>query len=215
VGKDGILALELPKRPYSGLLHDILGWSEGLLLDEPEVENIMTVLETKLQRLVKDVALASEEIVLSPDNLDGQFISPQAFERHMTKSYRRTTEMLHQHGKHLVVHVGGPARRMLKPLATAGVDAIEGLAGPPQSDASLTQARDIVGADVTLWGGIPQDFLLDAHDVDSFEAIVARAVEEAREDGRMILGVADRVLVDAAVERLEAVPALVDRALLL
>ena len=30
VGDEGVVALELPQRPYSDLLHNFLGWSEGL-----------------------------------------------------------------------------------------------------------------------------------------------------------------------------------------
>ena len=60
-----------------------------------------------------------------------------------------------------------------------------------------------------MWGGIPQDLLLSAHGCAAFEAAVRQAVEEALGDGRTILGVADRVPVDADLERLEALPALI------
>ena len=100
---------------------------------------------------------------------------------------------------------------LLDPLAATGVDAIQGICGPPQSDASLSEARRIVGPEVTLWGGIPQDALLDTYSPAQFEAAVARAVEESAGDGRMILGVADRVPVDADVERLRTIPELVEQ----
>lgn len=213
VGDDGVVALELPKRPYSELLHDFLGWSEGLLqLGEPEVEKMLTLLESKLQDLVDRLAHLPGDIVLSPDNLDGQFISPGAFERYLSGSYRRTSELLHHHHKRLVVHVGGPVRRLLEPLVATGLDAIQGICGPPQSDASLSEARRIVGPQVTLWGGIPQDVLLDAHDWGKFEEDVARAAAEARGDGRIILGVADRVPADVERARLEAIPTLLEQA---
>lgn len=212
VGDDGILALEIPRRPYSDLLHEFLGWSGGLmLLGEPEVGGILSALEGALQQVVAAAAQLPGRAVLSPDNLDGQFISPRAFEEHLSESYRRTVQVLHDHGKRLVVHVGGPIKRLLAPLAAAGVDVIEGVAGPPQSDASLAEARDLAGPEVTLWGGIPQDFLLDGREWEELEAAVVRAVQDARSDGRMILGVADRMPVDAEMGRLEALPSLVER----
>jgi hypothetical protein len=214
VGDDGVLAIEIPRRPYSDLLHELLGWGEGLvLLNEPAIQEIIAILETKLQRLVQEVVGLSGHITLSPDNLDGQFISPAVFRTYLAGSYRRTAEVLHQYGKYLLVHVGGPIKHLLAPLAEVGVDGVEGVAGPPQGDVSLAQAREIVGRRVTLWGGIPQDFLLDMHDRQEFEATVIQAVQEARGDSRMILGVADRVPVDADLSRLEAIPALVERAL--
>jgi hypothetical protein len=214
VGDDGVLAIEIPRRPYSDLLHELLGWGEGLmLLGESAVQEIIAILETKLQRFVQEVAQLPGHIILSPDNLDGQFIPPRVFQQHLADSYRLTAEVLHQHGKRLLVHVGGPIRHILAPLAAVGVDGIEGVAGPPQGDVSLAQAREIAGPDLTLWGGIPQDFLVDMHSREEFEAAVIQAAQEARGDGRMIVGVADRVPVDAELGKLEAIPALIEQAL--
>jgi hypothetical protein len=214
VGDDGILAIEIPRRPYSDLLHELLGWSEGfMLLNEPAIQEIIAILETKLQQLVQEVAGLPGRVIFSPDNLDGQFISPTVFKTYLADSYRLTAGVLHQSGQYLLVHVGGPIRHLLAPLAEAGVDGVEGVAGPPQGDVSLAQAREIVGQRVTLWGGIPQDFLLDMHDRQEFEATVMQAVQEAQGDNRMILGVADRVPVDIDLSRLKAIPTLVKQAL--
>jgi hypothetical protein len=212
VGDDGVLAVEIPRRPYSDVLHEILGWSEGLLLlGEPAVEEIIGILEGKLQRLVQEVAELPGQVVLAPDNLDGQFIPPPAFKAHLADSYRTTAEALHQGGKYLVVHVGGPIRHLLAPLVEAGVDGVEGIAGPPQGDVTLAEAREIAGPVLTLWGGIPQDLLHDTHVREEFEAAVLGATQEASDDGRIMLGVADRVPVDADLSRLEAIPGLVER----
>jgi hypothetical protein len=202
----GVLALALPRRPYSDLLHEILGWAEGLLLlSDPAVQEMMAVLEEKLRDLVAEVAGLPGDVVLSPDNLDGQYISPRMYQRHLAGSYQHTAEVLASRGKPLVVHAGGPVRRLLGPLAEAGVAAVEGIAGPPQSDASLAEAREAAGPTLALWGGIPQDLLLEAHEWPAFEAAVRQAAAEARDDPRTILGVADRVPVQAEIDRLQAI----------
>ena len=41
----------------------------------------------------------------------------------------------------LRVHIGGPGKRLLPLLADAGVDGVEWIAGAPQSDASIKEAR--------------------------------------------------------------------------
>ena len=211
-GEDGILALELPRRPYSDLFHDYLGWSEGLMLlyEQGEIiQEMLGLLEAKLQALAEQVAALPAQVVLAPDNLDGQFTSPRAFRQYLSASYRRTADILHQHGKQLWVHVGGPAGRLVGPLAEAGVDAVEGVAGPPQGDLTLDETRKVAGRDLILWGGIPQDALLDTLDQAAFEAAVAEAVEGARDDPAAIIGVADRVPVQADLGRLEALAALI------
>ena len=212
MGDNGIVAIELPRRPYSDLLHDYLGWSDGLMLmfERPDIVNEMIdILEEKLHDLVQDLAELPGELVLSPDNLDGQFVSPRAFDQYLGPSYEDTAEVLHDEGKRLWVHVGGPASRLLAGLADAGVDGVEGVCGPPQGDTTLAQAASIAGADMILWGGIPQDVLISTQSDDAFETAVAEAVRDAKSGGRIILGVADRVPVDAELSRLEELPRLI------
>jgi hypothetical protein len=209
-GSDGIVAVEIPRRPYSDLLHEFLGWSDGLmLLGETIIDEITGVLEEKLQQLVREIARFPGQIVLSPDNLDGQFIPPLAFEEYLAQSYRHTTKTLHQANKYLLVHVGGPIKHLLTLLAKTGIDGLEGIAGLPQNNASLTEARELTGPAMTLWGGIPQDYLLDTHDHREFGIATQQAILEIADDPRMLLGIADRVPVDADIDRLQLIPQLI------
>jgi hypothetical protein len=214
VGDNGIVALELPRRPLSDLLHEFLGWSEGLmLLGDVTVEEIAGILDDKLQHLVRALGQIPGEIALSPDNLDGQFISPRMFKRHLAGGYQQTARLLGEQGRRLVVHVGGPIRHLVAPLSEAGVDGIEGIAGPPQSNASLAEARELAGPNLTLWGGIAQDVLVGTYEEELFAGAVKQAVRDASGDGRVILGVADRVPVNADLERLKALPTLIEQAM--
>lgn len=212
VGDAGVIALEIPRRPYSEALHTLLGWSEGLTLligeGRETILELLAILEEKVWACVREVAALPGDLAFAPDNLDGQFVPAPIFREHMAPAYRAAADELHRAGKRLVVHAGGPIRRLLPLLAEAGVDGVEGVAGPPQGDASLAEARQVAGPGLTLWGGIPQDFLLPTHDLSSFEAAVVLASGEAAADSRAILGVADRVPERAEVGRLRAVAGL-------
>jgi hypothetical protein len=216
LGERGVVAAEIPKRAYSDILHDLLGWGEGLLLlreQQDVIAELVAILEAKAQDLIRQLAGLPASVYWAPENLDSQFISAQAFEEHMAESYRTATRLLHEHGKWLIVHAGGPVRRLLEQLSRSGVDGVEGIAGPPQSDCTLAEARAVAGPDFTLWGGIPQDFLLATHSEEAFRTAVRQAAQEAAMDRRTILGVVDRVPVDAEIGRLESIPALVEQAL--
>jgi hypothetical protein len=167
------------------------------------------VLEQKVQELLEQIAMLPGQIVVSPDNLDAQFISPTFFQRYLAASYRHSAEILHAGDKLLLAGSGGPVAKLLIPLASAGVDGVEGICGSPQSDASLAEARLLAGPDLTLWGGIPQDALLPDFDEQQFEAIVSQATYEASADPRAILGVADVVPVQADLARLQRMPTLI------
>lgn len=208
-----ILAVELPRRPLSALLHDFLGWGEGLLMlhdQEADVVRLLEVLDDKLQQLVDELCALPGAVMISPDNLDGQYISPDLFRQHLEHSYRKTQKLLGQAGKGLVVHVGGPMRHIVSLLAEAGIDAIEGVSGPPQSDVPLDEARKLAGPGLTLWGGIPQDWLLEATALETFETGVEEAIAAVVRDGNAILGVADRVPVAAQVDRLQSLRPMID-----
>lgn len=206
VGEDGVVALELPMQPYSDLLHAFVGWSEGLLLIQGEgkahAAAIVDELARKQAGLATRLAALPGDLLLAADNLDGQYISPRNFKEYMAASYAATAALARGAGKPLVVHVGGPAKRLTPLLCQAGVDGIEGIAGPPQGDATLAEARTAAGPDITLWGGIPQDMLIADREEAEFEAALQSAREQAKGDGRMILGVADRVPPDAELSRL-------------
>jgi hypothetical protein len=98
---------------------------------------------------------------------------------------------------------------LLPLIAQSGVDGIQGVCGSPQSDISLSEAREVCGPELTLWGGIPQDVLMTVHPEEEFTTAVRKAAQEAARDDRMILCIADRVSIDTDFGRLKAVAQLI------
>ena len=220
-GDDLYPVIELPMRPWSELLHSYIGWAEGLMIafDESErLGDLSDVLEDKYALLLKELVEFPQTIFLSPDNLDGNFISPGIFEEQLSAGYTRTAEFLHSWEKRLVVHIGGYSRSLLPALADCGVDCVEGVCGPPQGDASIPESRALCGNKLTLWGGLAQDWLLPSCTEDEFRAACDSALADVQADSRAVLGVAgkqaekravlgiaDRVPADAVIERLRYV----------
>lgn len=199
----------LPQAPYSDMLQNRLGWSDGLMLmmgaEQERLEKLLEVMEEKRQRLIQALMSELSPIVLAPDNLDGQYVSPNVFENYLEESYQKTAESLHQAGKRLVVHIGGFSKHLLPLFKTTGVDGLSGVSGPPQSNATLAEARESAGPEITLWGGIPQDFLITAREEVDLITSIDSAISMASGDGRMIVGIADHVPVDADFTRLKMV----------
>jgi hypothetical protein len=202
---------KLPMSPYADLLHTFLGFSEGYMLllgaGKDRLTEMLTVLETKRQKYIQDIAKLPTSIVLVPDNLDGQYISPKIFKDHYMESYHQMVEVLHDHDKKLLLHVGGNCKHILPLIAEAGIDGVLGISGPPQSNATLSEARALGGPDLTLWGGIPQDYLVSTHDETFLEQSIAEAIKSAESDHRTIIGIADHVPVETEFARLKKVAA--------
>jgi hypothetical protein len=211
--KNHLIVLELPMQSYADMLHNFLGWSEGVMLlmgqGKTRLTEMMVLMEKKRQTLVEEMASLPGDLVLSPDNLDGQYLSPTTFKDHFGVSYGITAETLHHHGKKIIVHMGGPGKHLFSLLAQTGVDGVQGVSGPPQSNANLAEAREKSGPHLTLWGGIPQDLMVRPHTKAELTASVHQAIFHSRQDSRMIIGIADRVPVDCEFSRLQTVADLV------
>jgi hypothetical protein len=204
-----IEVIQVPKTPYSDMLHTLLGWSDGLMLmmaEEDRLTELLGVMEEKRNGLIRDLAADfSHSIFLAPDNLDGQFISPAVFKNHLESSYQKTCEMLHRHNNCLWVHIGGISKHLLPLLAGSGIDGLSGISGPPQSDATLSDARKAAGPNVTLWGGIPQDYVMPMVELSLLIESVEAAKAFAAIDNRTIIGIADHVPVEAEFSRLQEI----------
>jgi hypothetical protein len=201
--------IQLPKTPYSDMLHTMLGWTDGLMLmmsEEDRLTELLEMMEEKRNELVRKLAADfSSSIFWAPDNLDGQFISPASFKKHLEPSYQKTCDTLHQRDNFLWVHIGGMSRHLSSLLAGSGVDGLAGISGPPQSDASLAEARKATGPNVTLWGGIPQDYVMPTHDLSVLVESIEAAKAFAETDNRTIIGIADHVPVEADFTRLKEI----------
>jgi hypothetical protein len=198
--------IQLPKTPYSDMLHTMLGWSDGLMLmmaEEERLAEMLGIMEEKRNELIQKLAVdISSSIFLAPDNLDGQFISPAAFKKNLASSYRKTCETLHPRDNYLWVHIGGVSKHLAPLLAGSGVDGLAGISGPPQSDATLPETRKAAGPNITLWGGIPQDYVMPTHDLSVLIESIEAAKAFAETDNRTIIGIADHVPIEAEFTRL-------------
>lgn len=208
--KPGILSvIQLPKTPYSDMLHTMLGWSDGLMLmmsEEDRLVELLKIMEGKRNELIRTLAAgSSRSIFLAPDNLDGQFISPTVFRDRLQSNYRETSEILHRNENYLWVHLGGNSKHLLPLLAGSGIDGLAGISGPPQSDATLPEARKATGPDITLWGGIPQDYVMPMRELSALIDSIEQAKAFAELDNRVLIGIADHVPVDAEFSRLEEI----------
>ena len=74
----------------------------------------------------------------------------------------RRRRLCARRARRLVVHCGSGVRRLAPLLVGRRRGALEGVSGPPQGDTTLAEARALTGDSVVLWGGIPQDLLLES-----------------------------------------------------
>ena len=215
-----VFAIELPMRPFSRLMLEMLGFGDGffILMDAGErIRQIVARAEEStlagITRIAEAVATARSAHTsgadgyasafspgYSPDNLDASFLTPDYFRDYLLGGYASSAPPLREAGMRLTVHAGGPVGPLLGLVAEAGIECVAGICGPPQGDATLLEARAEVGERVILWGGIPQDALLESTSERDFRAALEQAGADA--DERTIVGIADHVPEDALWSRI-------------
>ncbi len=213
IGDEGLLAIELPRRPLMLIVAELLGWGERLaLLEEPAIEHLTQHLENRLQPLVTALAQTSVSVHVAPDSLDDAAISEILFRQHLAPSYRRTMRELHEYHKRLVVQVRGTIARLLGSLARAGVDAVAGFACPIEGEGGLADLHTLSEGRTTLWGGIPQEVFMPETSETAFAETLQRVARIAHGRRRLILGVTGRVPAEADLARVQAAPQIIREA---
>jgi hypothetical protein len=89
-------------------------------------------------------------------------VSPGWFRNYVAPVIQEWAEMLHAQDKLLVHHACGHMRALLPQEAELAIDAIDSLTPPPTGDVELWDAREILGPEVCIIGGIDPVVFLDS-----------------------------------------------------
>ena len=80
----------------------------------------------------------------------------------------------------------------------------------PQVSCTLEEARAAFGGQVIIWGGVPSVILEDMFSDDAFEAYMRGLFRTVAPGDAFILGVADKVMPNARLDRLERITEMVE-----
>jgi hypothetical protein len=158
VGSDGIVMVHLTQSPLK-TFHWLAGpeTTAYLIADHPkEMRELAELHEEKAIDLLKQTLnLPEAEVFMSLDNLDSAFYSPKLYDQFCAPFFSRSASIIHEKGKHLVVHACGHTRGLLPRVAASGIDCLEGIAPPPIGDTDFGEIRKLVGrSQFTINGGI-------------------------------------------------------------
>jgi len=158
VGDDGLVMLNITESPLKAL-HWLAGPQNATLfiMEYPEEMKALARIhqEQALAFLAQVVALPEAQVFISHDNLDSMFYAPYLYKDYCHEFFSRAAELIHQHGKHLVVHACGRSKVLLPLVGEAQIDVLEGVTPPPMGDIQLGQVRALTGYDgFTLNGGM-------------------------------------------------------------
>jgi uroporphyrinogen-III decarboxylase len=213
LGEDGLLApLVSPfyKTPFQSLVEHFVGTEKLVydLIDYPEeVEETLEVMNDKARQAVQIAAGSPAEAFITWEDSSTTNISPAMFSRYIAPELDRWGEILHENGKMLIHHACGHVRALLPAISKTCVDAIDSLSPPPTGNVEIWQAREKLGPEIALIGGIePVNFL--TLEMLELRAYVENLVERMGSE-RYILANSDSCPPGVSVEKFRLVTEIV------
>jgi uroporphyrinogen-III decarboxylase len=168
---DGIVTTGSDYTPLMKIIIRYMGFRTFALMltRHPEaIEGLIEALDRKQVEMIRIIADSPARIVRLGDNVDGVFISPALFERHLLPYYNKYADMLKDKGKTVTSHMDGRLRVLKGLIARTRLDAIEAFTPPPMGDLPPREAKEAWG-DKVVWMNFPEAvFLRSADEIRDF-----------------------------------------------
>jgi len=213
VGEDGVPLVSIGADPMYRFLRELVGFNDAFyhLRDYPDrVDHLLGVLGEQAA-VMQQVALDSPaKLILHGEHFDSQMTPPYLFAEYMVPYFRPFAERLHARGKVLACHADADTSLLLDLIVEAGFDMAECFVTAPMVRLTLAEARARLGTDVIIWGGIPSVLLCEPVSDAEFEAYMEQLFRTIAPGDAFILGVADNVMAEAQLSRIERVSEMVE-----
>jgi hypothetical protein len=176
-----------------------------LLADAPrELAELLRAMHRRNCEYYELAAAAPGEVVRSFEDTSTTLVSPVLYREwclHQLQDYR---DICHAHGKQFVPHMCGLLKGVLPELRETGLDGIEAVTPPPLGDTPIGLAREQLGPDVTLIGGIDPTQFVGATP-DRTRELIREALGQIGDGRRFALG-HEEIQITADLESVQVIP---------
>jgi len=212
IGEDGLPIVTIGDCPMGRIMREYIGYNNFFyeLNDHTaQIESLCNILtEHDKQKTWQIIAKSPAKLILHGVHFDSQFTSPPFFRKYFTPYYKELSRLLHENGKYLVCHADSDTSLILDEIMDAGFDMAECFVTYPMVNCTLEQARKAWGNRVIIWGGIPSAILCYYTD-EYFDEYMRDLFRTIAPGDAFILGVADNVMPEAKIERIQRVTEMV------
>ncbi len=212
-GNQGLPVMSVPRTPLSRMFVEFAGVETTIyaLCEEPEdMRKIFDSMEVSDNAAYHLTTKTPGPLVMFPDNLTSEVVSPRLFEKYSYAYYERRIKELHAAEKWCLTHIDGTLRGLLPLLARTGLDGVEGLTPFPIGDVRPDELRALTNEDIVLWGGIPGAMFGPGYKEEEFRDYVIQYLTTLRGNPRFVLGVGDQVPPRSDITRVRLIAALVE-----
>lgn len=158
IGEDGLYIPTTEPSPVQQLIEYDMGMENfyHLLQDYPqEVEGLMAAMHAKRCQEYEIIARRmASPAVIPVENTSSTMTSPEIYRVHSLPQIRDYRDILHAHGKKIVLHMCGHLKALLPVLGQTGADGFNATTPPPVGTTHFEDVLDAYGDDFVILGGI-------------------------------------------------------------
>ena len=190
LGDDGIISLTAPATPLMDLIMLYMGVENTLvqmLEYEKEFDELCASIHEFYKKVFKVVAQAPSAIMVRPfEDTSTSLYSPAAFRKHCLGQLKDYADIIHKGDKLFVPHMCGFLKGVLDILPQADIDGIEAITPPPTGDTPISLAREKLGPDMILIGGLdPTE--LSTRTTQDMQEIISSVLDSMAGDRKFML----------------------------
>ena len=211
MGDHGLISIFGPPTPLLDLIMFQIRLPNIYFLMEDHPQEMSALLEAMHRRNCEYYELAASapgEVVRSFEDTSTTLISPELYRRWCLRQLQDYRDICHARGKLFVPHMCGLLKGVLPELAETDVDGIEAITPPPLGDCPIGLARQQLGPDITLIGGLDPTRFVGATP-DKTRAIILDLLSQICGGRHTVLG-HEEIHIKADFESVRVIPDLLD-----
>lgn len=118
-------------------------------------------------------------------------VGPDFFNKYILPYEKQLIKTIHDAGKFTLYHNCGKARVLQKSYVKMGLDMWETVAGSPQGDNDLGEAKELIGDKITISGNLDQVNFIKTASLEEIEQKVSELIHIGKPGGRYIFAASD------------------------
>jgi len=214
VGDRGLPMVAIGDVPFHDFINVYTGYEKGYidLFDFPDkVERLLETMEQCLREKMWPIAAKSPAtLFLHGAHFASQTTPANYFDQYMLPYMREFSDYMHKHGKKVAHHADNDTSEILGQLKASGYDMQECFVTDPMVPTTLRQAREGLGDDVVIFGGIPSVILESSTSEEQFEEYMDDIFDSIAPGDAAILGIADNMMPTSLLSRVRRISELVE-----
>lgn len=194
LGDDGVVFAWVGYTPLMQVIVQFMGYRKfavELHRNREEIEDLMALIDKRLEEICYIVAESPAEIIKVGDNTDSMLISPKLFEDYCLPYFQKYSRILHSKGKIVMSHMDGRLKILKDLISKTGLDMIEAFTPPPGGDLPISEARKSWGDGVAIWINIPEVMFL--YERKKIEEYVISLLREMAPGKRFLFGITEDI----------------------